>query len=292
MNQYLFNVNNEERNNILDLHKKLYDGYAVRQTTPNEQPLYVQDFANDKKGITVTSNGNVGTYSNKIYMKESKNICSECGLYEDVCECGNMYEEENELDEIDLEKLEKGKKYKYSTPAFEDELEYEDEHEYPQGDKMYTFKGKKGHGHIMGGKHIEDFITDIDEDINDVAMAASEEDPELGLAMADIDEDIYDVSKKFPEKQSFDYVEGEMEEGLFDYFEDDYQAIHDYLNKKSKNYRDDSENNLVSKIKNKIKKGEEPQDAEWEDVDTEIKESFISQQKLIKEMFDRFKKFN
>lgn len=96
MRNYLFTISEEERNNILDKHKTLYDGYAVRQSNPKEQPLYVQDFANDKEGITINSRGEVSTYNNKIYMKESKNICSECGLYEEVCECGKggMYEAE------------------------------------------------------------------------------------------------------------------------------------------------------------------------------------------------------
>jgi len=88
MRNYLFNISEEERSSILDKHKKVYDGYAVNQTTPNQQPLYVQDFANDKEGITINSKGDISTYSNKIYMKESKNVCSECGLYEEVCECG------------------------------------------------------------------------------------------------------------------------------------------------------------------------------------------------------------
>lgn len=96
MQNYLFNISEEERKNILDKHKTLYDGYAVRENQPNTQPLYIQDFANDKGGITINSNGEVSTYNNKIYMKESKNVCSECGLYEEVCECGKagMYESE------------------------------------------------------------------------------------------------------------------------------------------------------------------------------------------------------
>ena len=89
------NLTREEKENILDKHKTLYDGYAVRQNQSNMTPLYTQDYANDKGGITINSKGEVSTYNNKIYMKESKEICSECGLYEEMCECGSggMYEE-------------------------------------------------------------------------------------------------------------------------------------------------------------------------------------------------------
>jgi hypothetical protein len=90
MNSHFLNVTKEERENILDKHKTLYNGYAVRYGQPaSEQPLYTQDFANDKEGVTINSKGEVSTYSNKIYMKESKNVCNECGLYEEVCECGS-----------------------------------------------------------------------------------------------------------------------------------------------------------------------------------------------------------
>jgi hypothetical protein len=89
MNNYYMNLTREEKENILDKHKTLYDGYAVRQNQSNMQPLYTQDYANDKGGITIDSKGNISTYNNKMYMKESKEICSECGLYEEMCECGS-----------------------------------------------------------------------------------------------------------------------------------------------------------------------------------------------------------
>ena len=53
-----------EKNNILDQHKTIYDGFATQYGQPNEQPLYVQDFANDKAGITVSNKGDVKTYTN------------------------------------------------------------------------------------------------------------------------------------------------------------------------------------------------------------------------------------
>ena len=40
-------MTNEEKNNILDQHKEVYDGYVTQYAKPNEQPLYVQDLAND-----------------------------------------------------------------------------------------------------------------------------------------------------------------------------------------------------------------------------------------------------
>lgn len=64
MNQYFFKMTNEERTSILDQHKHVYDGYVTNYAKPNEQPLYVQDFANDKGGITINNKGEVTTYKN------------------------------------------------------------------------------------------------------------------------------------------------------------------------------------------------------------------------------------
>jgi hypothetical protein len=302
-------LSNSEKNNILNKHKEIYNGYKqVYQPVSDEQPLYIYDSAGDKNGVTVSNSGEVSGYSNKIYMRESKEqMCSECGgmMYEGECsECGYgkmegemeegiydvkdlkkgeefdyvggdanleeyepmesafadeleeiegpLYSEvkpaynfksegpmyadgpyggmrEEELDEIDLEKLEKGRKYKYSTPAFEDELEFDKEVTYPFGNPMYSFKGQKAQGHLMGGGHVKDFVSDFDEENF---------------------EDQFDGEK--------------------------YSAF------------------------DKIRMGMEPEDVEFEDiddddfedVDDDIKESFITQKNKINEMFNRMGRYN
>jgi hypothetical protein len=58
-------MTNEERTNILDQHKTIYDGYVTEYAQgENKQPLYVQDYANDKGGITVNNKGEVKPYGN------------------------------------------------------------------------------------------------------------------------------------------------------------------------------------------------------------------------------------
>ena len=65
MAQYFFKMTNEERTNILDQHKTIYDGYVTEYAQgENKQPLYVQDYANDKGGITVNNKGEVKPYTN------------------------------------------------------------------------------------------------------------------------------------------------------------------------------------------------------------------------------------
>jgi hypothetical protein len=131
MNAYFFNVTKEERENILDKHKTLYDGYVTMQNKPNNlERLTVQDLANDKGGITLNNKGEVTTYKNfgineevdtldeacwsgyKQVGTKKKNgktvpncikeeieeeTCSNCGLNEDICECN-----EEIIDNVDL----------------------------------------------------------------------------------------------------------------------------------------------------------------------------------------------
>lgn len=65
MNAYFFKMSKEEKSNILDQHKSLYDGYVTKYNQEsNQSTLYVQDFANDKNGITLNNKGEVKPYTN------------------------------------------------------------------------------------------------------------------------------------------------------------------------------------------------------------------------------------
>jgi hypothetical protein len=84
----------EERENILDQHRHVYDGYKTMQPeVKNEQPLYVQDFAKDKVGAVVNNKGEVKAYTNVGINEqvEEKEMCEQCGgqMTEGICEqCG------------------------------------------------------------------------------------------------------------------------------------------------------------------------------------------------------------
>ena len=73
MNSYFFKMTQSEKNNILDQHKTIYDGFVTQYGQQKEQPLYVQDYANDKNGITVSNKGDVKLYTN---MKINEDVFS------------------------------------------------------------------------------------------------------------------------------------------------------------------------------------------------------------------------
>jgi hypothetical protein len=107
MNAYFFNMTNEERENILDQHKHIYDGYVTNYGQAKEQPLYVQDMANDKNGVTINNKGEVTHYKN-MNINEMRYDGKTTGLFdENNAQVGAEFLPEptfegeyNELDEV------------------------------------------------------------------------------------------------------------------------------------------------------------------------------------------------
>jgi hypothetical protein len=76
-------MTNEEKSNILDQHKTVYDGYVTSYVQPEKnQPLYVQDMANDKQGLTVSNKGVVTGYKN-MNINEMRFDGKSTGLFSD-----------------------------------------------------------------------------------------------------------------------------------------------------------------------------------------------------------------
>ena len=75
MNSYFFNVTEEEKKDILSKHRELYNGYVVQNpTSSNTTQLTVQDFAKDKKGITLKNSDLVKeSIHNKTWKKSDLN---------------------------------------------------------------------------------------------------------------------------------------------------------------------------------------------------------------------------
>ena len=94
-----------EKQDILNQHKSLYNGYQTMQPqVSNTQPLYVFDAAGDKDGMVVNNKGEVKKYTNMgINEQVEKNeVCDECGamIMDGVCsECNYGHMEESEMEE-------------------------------------------------------------------------------------------------------------------------------------------------------------------------------------------------
>ena len=147
-----------EKNDILDKHRTIYDGYVTEYgKTNNEQPLYVQDFANDKNGITVSNTGNVKHYTN---MNINEDIDRRDRIGDGPYDLeGGTVDMEGEFDMIDVDR-----EYfhdKYPSPN-EDEFDYvslgiEDECKHCEEDSQ----------EIILSELDEDFEFDIDRDFEE-----------------------------------------------------------------------------------------------------------------------------
>lgn len=188
-------ITQEEKENILSKHREVYNGYQTMQPkVDNTQPLYVQDFAKDKAGAMVKNDGSVVPYTNyRINESHVMDTCEQCGgnLTERECmECG--WKMEGDLQELGTGELSKGKKYKFKSPSFDDEIEFDtDIEDKSGGKKMFKFKGKKAH-HMMGNKDVESFVS----------LPVDEAKYKTGKL-----DDIYD-EEDLNMSDDFDYVEG------------------------------------------------------------------------------------
>jgi hypothetical protein len=98
MNTFFLNVDPQERENILNKHREVYDGYRTLNPAAmkSELPLYTQDFANDKLGLVVNNKGEVKAYTN-MGINESKII------KEEMCEqCSSEMGEEEDGGQTDI----------------------------------------------------------------------------------------------------------------------------------------------------------------------------------------------
>jgi hypothetical protein len=98
MGNYFLNINKQEKQNILDKHKTVYDGFVTKYgQSINNQPLYVQDFANDKNGITVSNKGVVKNYTN-VNINETNIPIDNVGLKRNIGLDFDNYKDEDDTD--------------------------------------------------------------------------------------------------------------------------------------------------------------------------------------------------
>lgn len=162
MNAYFFKMTNEERENILDQHKHLYDGYVTKYNQEsNMTPLYVQDLANDKNGISVSNKGEVKTYRN-VGINESPLDRIADGSDDLVNGTVDLDNEDNDMEEVDAI-IDNDR---YPSPSEDDSLrdfsqEMElnnDEYEYDI-DELEDYSSEE-----MGEGFNEEVYDEIDED--------------------------------------------------------------------------------------------------------------------------------
>lgn len=214
---------------------------------------------------------------------------------------------DGELDELGTHELVKGKKYKYNHPLYPDEFEFDDEHKYETGSNMYSFRsGEKGYA--IPSKHVEDFVSDLDDeelfeydaddmDVSDVEPAYDFESNGPGDVYPVNEDDMYGYD---PEKMyEFDEMESawadeELEE------QPDISGVQGIYGDMDPAFDFDSEGPGKAgpyqefSYESELDEEEEFTSTEddFEEVDEDLKESFLIQKNKITEMFNRFNRYN
>ena len=120
---------------------------------------------------------------------------------------------DGEMDEIEVDKLNKGGKYKYLpkyNPDYEDEIEFIDRIDYKDNSKPhFNFKGKKSN-YLFPDRDVEDYISGLDDDgeLDEQGYTGGGNAPDMDLSNIDPG---YDFESDGPEQfqKSFDDLEVE-----------------------------------------------------------------------------------
>jgi hypothetical protein len=142
----------------------LDDIYDEEDLNPNAGFDYIEGPSND---IDTFEGMHKNLYKEDDYDSSDWESAEPSGTEDGVDDPENEDDGDEDINasEVTDSEMEKGKKYKYKTPSFEDELEYEDEFKDKLGSSapMFKFKGKNASGHMLSKKDIERFLTAMDE---------------------------------------------------------------------------------------------------------------------------------
>ena len=138
MGNYFLNINKQEKQNILDKHKTVYDGFVTKYgQSINNQPLYVQDFANDKNGITVSNKGVVKPYTN-VNINEINMPIDNVGLKRNIgLDFNNNKDEYEDATDWVNQLMSSGDELGEETNEFDLYTEIDEDEQEPLKDNVY-----------------------------------------------------------------------------------------------------------------------------------------------------------
>jgi hypothetical protein len=275
----------------------LDDIYDESDLNPNAEFDYVKGASNK---------------TNAFHMKEQSDDYID--NFEDPDNEDDGYEDLNasevtdgKLNEVNVEKLEKGRKYRFRSPGHEADIEFDTHHDSLEGgQRMYKFK-KDDTGYLLGKNTIEDLMGDI-------------EDEELGEQGGNTDDmDVSDVQSAYDfesngpidgypvneddmyEPMESAWADDELEEGDIygdaEFNEIDVSGVQGVYGDMKKPFDFDSNGPGIAGPYQHSSWGggsthSPEREEEFEEVDEDLKESFLAQKNKIQEMFNRFNKYN
>lgn len=300
-------LSSEEKTDILDQHKSLYNGYQTMQPqVSNTQPLTVYDFAGDKEGIVVNNKGEVKKYTNVGINEqvEQKEVCDECGsmMMEGECtECGwkgEMGESKGHLDDIyDEEDLNPKSGFDYIEGSSNDVDTFKGMHKnmYKEQDDDYEDPDNEDDGY-------EDMnASEVTDEMEEQGYTGGGNAPDMDLSNIDPAYDFISngPDEVFPTESEMDEEECDecwekMESAWSDEIDEvDVSGSQGIYGDMGKAYDFDSEGpgkaGPYQHSQYEAKDDSEDEDNEWIEIDEDLQESFITQKNKVMEMMNRMK---
>ena len=308
-------ISDEEKNSILQNHSAFYNGYATGNVPSNLQPLRVDRSIKDFDGVTVDNQGNVKTYTNhnvnETEVKKDEDLGPEdrdefdgrksrvVGVDSDI---KKQRKETNEMEADDMDISHEDSAYDFESDGPEQfDSSYSDD---SYGDDIDAIM--KMFGGDMSPASVDDVNDRMNSDL-DGKEKYSNEKSAFDFVSDGGNADVYGEQATNMSIGFVEEGEGETDESLVSVIPMDKPTGKMYsLKGNNQNYEVDEGCGEVEEGCGEVHEGETCEQcgsemsegecvdcgAMYEKVDTDLHESFDNERKMIREMFNRFNKFN
>ena len=308
-------ISDEEKNSILQNHSAFYNGYATGNVPSNLQPLRVDNSIKDFDGVTVDNQGNVKTYTNhnvnEVEVKKDEDLGPErrgefdgrksrvVGVDSDI---KKQRKETNEMEADDMDISHEDSAYDFESDGPEQfDSSYSDD---SYGDDIDAIM--KMFGGDMSPASVDDVNDRMNSDL-DGKEKYSNEKSAFDFVSDGGNADVYGEQATNMSIGFVEEGEGETDESLVSVIPMDKPIGKMYsLKGNNQNYEVDEGCGEVEEGCGEVHEGEPCEQcgsemsegecvecgAMYEKVDTDLHESFDNERKMIREMFNRFNKFN
>lgn len=308
-------ISDEEKNSILQNHSAFYNGYATGNVPSNLQPLRVDNSIKDFDGVTVDNQGNVKTYTNhnvnETEVKKYEDLGPEDrgefdGRDSEVVGVDSNIEDQrketNEMEADDMDISHEDSAYDFESDGPEQfDSSYSDD---SYGDDIDAIM--KMFGGDMSPASVDDVNDRMNSDL-DGKEKYSNEKSAFDFVSDGGNADVYGEQATNMSIGFVEEGEGETDESLVSVIPMDKPIGKMYsLKGNNQNYEVDEGCGEVEEGCGEVHEGEPCEQcgsemsegecvecgAMYEKVDTDLHESFDNERKMIREMFNRFNKFN
>ena len=302
-------ISDEEKNSILQNHSAFYNGYATGNVPSNLQPLRVDRSIKDFDGVTVDNQGNVKTYTNhnvnEVEVKKDEDLGPEdrdefdgrksrvVGVDSDI---KKQRKETNEMEADDMDISHEDSAYDFESDGPEQfDSSYSDD---SYGDDIDAIM--KMFGGDMSPASVDDVNDRMNSDL-DGKEKYSNEKSAFDFVSDGGNADVYGEQATNMSIGFVEEGEGETDESLVSVIPMDKPIGKMYSLKGNNPSRYEVEEDCgevhegepCEQCGSEMSEGECVEcGAMYEKVDTDLHESFDNERKMIREMFNRFNKFN